>query len=119
MPSTHSRLGYLAVVAVGTLFCASLLVAVPQLGIADATVPTQSVVGVVAGVLTLSVAASELRDGDHRSALQFGLLGVGVPLALSGWQPVASVGAVLTLLSVPVAWQLDRRLRERFADDAG
>ena len=115
MPSIDSRFGYLVVVAVGTLLCASVLVAVPQLGIADTTVPTQSVIGVVAGLLTLSVAVSELRDGDRRSALQFGLLGVGVPLALSEWHVVAPIGAALTLLSVPVAWRTDRWLRERVA----
>jgi hypothetical protein len=40
IPSIDSRLGYLGVVAVGTVLCASVLVAVPQLGIADTTVPT-------------------------------------------------------------------------------
>jgi hypothetical protein len=119
MPSPTSRYGFLAVVAVGTLLCASILVAVPRLGVADTTVPTQFVIGVVAGLLTVSVAVSELRDSDHRSALQFGLLGIGVPLALSEWHLVVSVGAALTLLSVPVAWQTDRWLRDRFVDGAG
>jgi multisubunit Na+/H+ antiporter MnhB subunit len=119
MPSPTSRYGFLAVVAVGTLLCASILLELPQLRLVGATVPTQFVVGVGAGVLTLALAVSEFSGGHHRSALQFALLGVGVPLALSGWRPVAAVGALLTLLSVPVAWQTDRWLRDRFVDGAG
>lgn len=72
MPSLATRVGFLAVAAAGTLLVAAALVEVPQLRLAGMTFPTQSVVGVVAGLLTL--------------------------------------------LSVPVAWRVDRWLRERITD---
>lgn len=116
MPSLATRVGFLAVAAAGTLLVASVIAEVPQLRLAGMTFPTQFLVGVVAGLLTLSVAVSQYRSGDRRSALQFGLLGVGVPLALSDWRALATLGTLLVLLSVPVAWRVDRRLRERIAD---
>ena len=118
MPSIDLRYGFLAVVAVGTLLVASFLAEIPQLRLAGTTLATQSVLGVAAGLLTISVAVSELRGGDRRSALYFGLLGVGVALALSGWTLVASFGAVLTLLSAAVAWRVDRHVRRLVGDDA-
>lgn len=118
MPSVDLRYGFLAVAAAGTLLIASVLGEVPQLRLAGTTVPTQSVIGVAAGLLTISVAVSEFRSGDRRSALYFGLLGVGVALALSGWTLVASFGVVLTLLSAAVAWRVDSHVRRLVADDA-
>lgn len=118
MPSLAARAGYLTIVAIGTLLVASTLAEVPQLRLAGSSLPTQFVVGVGAGLFQLAVAVSEFRGGDRRSALQFGLLGIGVPLALSEWHVVAAVGAALTLLSVPVAWRTDRWLRDRVAGGA-
>ncbi|GAB7093695.1 hypothetical protein JCM30237_08470 [Halolamina litorea] len=116
MPSNAIRLGFLAAIAAGTLLVASTLAEVPQLRLAGTAIPTQFVVGVVAGGVTLVVAVSMYRGGDRRSALQFGLLGVGVPLALTDWRGLATIGALLTLLSVPVAWRVDSRVRERVGD---
>ena len=115
MPSIRPRVGFLAVAAAGTLLVAVTLAEIPQLRLAGVAVPTQSVVGAVAGVVTLAVAASQYRGGDGRSALYFGLLCVGVPLALSDWSALATLGAALCLLSVPVAWRADERLRARLA----
>ncbi len=46
-------------------------------------------------------------------AIQYGLLGLGVPLALSGYAPLATLGAAMAVLSAGVAWRIDRRILEQ------
>lgn len=105
----------LAVILIGSLIWAVIISQIPRTTIGGLNLQTSFLLGILAGIFSLWTSQSAYRNGKKRTAIQFGLLGIGVPLALSGHAPLATFGAAMTVLSAGVAWRIDRRVRERVA----
>jgi hypothetical protein len=105
----------IAVITIASLIGAGIISQIPQTMIGGRTLQTSFLFGIIAGVFSIWASQSAYRDGNKRMAIQFCLLGLGVPLALSGNSPLATLGAAMTVLSAGVAWRMDYRLLEQIS----
>ena len=102
-----------AVIIIGSLIGAAIISQIPRAMIGGLSLQTSFLIGILAGIFSLWTSQSAFRTGKKRLAIQFGLLGIGVPLALSGYSPLGTLGIAMTLLSAGVAWRIDRRILEK------
>lgn len=102
-----------AVIIIGSLIGAAIISQIPRAMIGGLSLQTSFLFGILAGILSLWTSQSAYRNGNKRIAIQYGLLGLGVPLALSGYAPLATLGATMAVLSAGVAWRIDRRILEQ------
>ena len=103
----------LGVIVIGSLIGAVSISQIPRTMIGGLSLQTSFLFGILAGILSLWTSQSAYRNGNKRMAVQYGLLGIGVPLALSRYSPLATLGAAMAVLSAGVAWRIDRRILEQ------
>ena len=80
-----------AVIIIGSLIGAAIISQIPIAMIGGLSLQTSFLFGILAGILSLWMSQSVYRNGNKRMAIQYGLLGLGVPLALSGYSPLSTL----------------------------
>ena len=83
----------------------------PTVSIGGLTVQTPFLAALIAGLLLMPTTISSYRSDDQRSALQYGLIVIGLPIALLQYPAVSWIGILAIWVSVGVGWKLDRKIR--------
>jgi len=89
---------------------------VPVVTVGDTTLRTGVLFGAATLVLLLPHVVSEYRSGNVRTAVQWGLFAVGIPLSLTSHTVVAAVGVAFVLSSLVLSLSIDRRFRRRSSE---
>lgn len=82
----------------------------PTLSVGSATIWTPVLIGLVSGILLVPYIVSRYRSGENRESIRWTLFAVGIPLSLTQRSPFNVVGVLAVLLSLAIAWEIDRRL---------
>lgn len=108
----HNRssiLGF-SVLAVGIAGAAVFFSQFPTLSLGGITIQTPFLAALVAGFALVPTTVSEYRSGEQRSALQHGLIAIGLPIALMQYPVLPWVGLLAVWASVAVGWKVDRKI---------
>ncbi len=95
-----------ALIAGGALVVAQF----PTLSVGNVAIQTPVVVGLISGLLLVPSVVSQYRSGENRESIRWTLFAVGIPLSLTQRSPFDWVGVLAILLSLVVAWEIDRRI---------
>lgn len=82
----------------------------PTLSVGGWTIQTPLLGGLVSGILLVPSIVSHYRSGEQRATIRWALFAVGIPLSLTQRSPFDWVGIVAVVLSLAVAWEIERRL---------
>ena len=93
-------------IAVGVLAVAQF----PTLSVGGRTIQIPLLGGLVSGILLDPSIVSHYRSGEDRATVRWALFAVGIPLSLIQRSPLDWVGVLAVVLSLTVAWKIDRRL---------
>jgi len=99
-------IAFIILVAVGVLVVAQF----PTLSVGRWTIETPLLGGLVSGILFVPSIVSHYRSGEKRETIRWGLFAVGIPLSLTQRSPFDWIGVLAVVLSLAVAWKIDRRL---------
>jgi hypothetical protein len=100
-----------SVILVALIASAAWVVAqFPTLSVGNVTVQTPVLIGLLSGILLVPSILSQYRSGETRESIRWALFAVGIPLSLTRQSPFDWIGVLAVLVSLAVAWELDRRL---------
>ena len=97
---------FIVLIAIGVV----VVVQFPTLSVGGRTIQTPLLGGLISGILLVPSIVSHYRSGKKRTTIRWALLAVGIPLSLTQHSPFDWVGVLAVVLSLAVAWDIDRRL---------
>jgi len=97
---------FLLLIAVGAVVVTQF----PTLTVGGRTIQTPLLGGLISGILLVPSIVSHYRSGELRATARWAFFAVGIPLSLTQRSPFDWIGVLAVVLSLAVAWKIDRRL---------